>query len=833
MPPATSAARLPAAVRVRGTFAFAAMHGLCVGGSTALHRAAPHQLRHAPLRLRRGASLPPRAAGDDDGDSWGACTPLRVLPALPYADTACIQAAAEEARVKRGPRTDGWADIRRSMAGIDDAAPPPRPRRDREATGPRFGGGGYMSRDRSDEPAAPRERAAPGRDGDTIYVPSRERSGDDRGPPRREYTAQPGRGRGRGPPRGGFDAPFAGRGRTGYTPLRRDQREERERDDGRSRFGEPGDLNLSGAARRVREKALRESGLSMSGDELPARRERAPRDDAPPWRSAEGGRSSAPGPRGDSGRGAGRGAGRSAGAGRGAFAPPAKPKPWERPEARALVAEAIAEEMAEPELPLPPVNPGHANLFVRLGLVRSAGEALTEAGITTPTPIQQLAIPALLKGGNAAVLAETGSGKTLTYCLPLLTRLYARQLTGRRGIRRSSGCACPELLFVVPTRELGVQVAATAESAAAWCAPPSVERPAGVLELLGKDKHAVKLASRPPPRRDFISTAAAADNERKAEKKEKAENVLKQKLRAKITAPDAEARAAFQSADVVVATPRAVLDLVRADRVRLDRLRAVVIDEADELLASGFEEDVRALLLAAAGVAGIGQSGQPVQVVFAAATMARADWDTKLRAAFRGQMERLASAGLHRSAPGVTQRVMRVRGDSERMSALLETLVAEGDDEGGIAPGLPALVFTNSTEEADALTERLVAAGLPAAAFHGRVKGARGELLDELQAGELAVLVATDFAARGLDLPQVRHVVQWRPAASPALHLHRIGRTGRASATGPCAATTLFDPDDPADAASAMAPVLAAAEQQGWEVMGELLDTRRKASGEE
>jgi superfamily II DNA/RNA helicase len=213
--------------------------------------------------------------------------------------------------------------------------------------------------------------------------------------------------------------------------------------------------------------------------------------------------------------------------------------------------------------------------------------------------------------------------------------------------------------------------------------------------------------------------------------------------------------------------------------------------------------------------------------------MARADWDTKLRAAFRGPMERLASAGLHRSAPGVTQRVVRVRGDEARMSALLETLVMEGDDEGGVAPGMPALVFTGSTEEADALTDSLVAAGLPAAAFHGKVKGTRGELLDELQAGELAVLVVTDFAARGLDLPQVRHVVQWRPAASPALHLHRIGRTGRASATGPCAATTLFDPEDAADAATAMASVLAAAEAQGWDSVGELLDTRRKASGEE
>jgi superfamily II DNA/RNA helicase len=139
-------------------------------------------------------------------------------------------------------------------------------------------------------------------------------------------------------------------------------------------------------------------------------------------------------------------------------------------------------------------------------------------------------------------------------------------------------------------------------------------------------------------------------------------------------------------------------------------------------------------------------------------------------------------------------------------------------------------VFTSSTQEADALAARLIEAGLPVAAFHGRVSGARGELLDELQAGLLAALVVTDVAARGLDLPQVRHVVNWRPAPSAALHLHRVGRTGRAGAPGACAATTLFDASDAEDAASPTAPMLAAAAAGGWEALGELLDTRRAAT---
>jgi superfamily II DNA/RNA helicase len=331
----------------------------------------------------------------------------------------------------------------------------------------------------------------------------------------------------------------------------------------------------------------------------------------------------------------------------------------------------------------------------------------------------------------------------------------------------------------------------------------------------------------------------------------------------KLDAPDAEARAAFQSADVVVATPRAALDLFNGERLRLDRLRAIVVDEADELLAPGcvdtppirphtacllcsrkahrtflhthshihrFAEDVRALITAAAGGDGTGPYGQAVQVVFAAATMGRAEWDGRIRGAFRGPLERIASPGLHRAAPGVTQRVVPITGEEARMAALLEALGAEGDESTATAPGLPALIFTSSTQEADSLAARLIEAGLPVAAFHGRVSGARGELLDELQAGLLAALVVTDVAARGLDLPQVRHVVNWRPAPSAALHLHRVGRTGRAGAPGACAATTLFDADDAEDAAAPTAPMLAAAAAGGWEALGELLDTRRAAT---
>jgi hypothetical protein len=432
--------------------------------------------------------------------------------------------------------------------------------------------------------------------------------------PNSRQPAPPRGGRGRdASSSGGSSSPFATAQRRGYdgprdsasvAAARRSfpRGNDNDRDRG-SPFGKPGDLNLSGAARRMREKALREAGLQMSGDPMPAasaerrprreegaessggggddapRRERAPRESAPPpWARAEGsaGRGSAIAGRG----GAGRGGAGGRGAGRGSrFAAPVQPKPWERPEVRAAAEAAVAADAAEPALPLPS-NPGHANPFVRLGLSRAAGEALTEAGMTVPTPIQTLALPKLLSGSSAALLAETGSGKTLTYCLPLLTRLYARA-TSRKGVRRTPNCACPELLLIVPTRELGVQVAAAAEAAAMWCAPDNVERPASVLALLGKDKSAVRLATKAPPRRDFASAGATAAA------KEAGAKAPRVSAKPKLDAPDAEARAAFQSADVVVATPRAALDLFNGERLRLDRLRAIVVDEADELLAPG------------------------------------------------------------------------------------------------------------------------------------------------------------------------------------------------------------------------------------------------------
>jgi superfamily II DNA/RNA helicase len=437
-----------------------------------------------------------------------------------------------------------------------------------------------------------------------------------------------------------------------------------------------------------------------------------------------------------------------------------------------------------------------------LGLSDAAGSGLAAGGYVQPTPIQTLALPTLLRGASAALLAETGSGKTLCYALPLLTRAYG----DRARVPRVPATSCPQLLFVVPTRELGLQVLAAAQAAALWCCPDDVPRPAAVMPLLGRDKRraAAVMASGGRPPAASPARGGGGDEE-----------------------DEPLSPAAFEASDVVVATPRAALQALHSGRLRLGRLAALVLDEADELLSPGFAPDIEALLALAVPARATcrGVFGQPVQLVAAAATLGRAQWDGALRRAWPGALERVASPGLHRPAAALRQRVVAVQGDAGRQEALLAALGDSGD-----APGLPALVFASTPAEADEVAAALAAAGLPAASCHGRSRGrSRGELLDELQAGLLAVLVVTDASARGLDLPCLRNVVQWRPAPSAALHLHRIGRTARAGAPGACQATALLDPCCAVDGAMGAFGLLHAALLNGGVFDdGELIDTRRQ-----
>ena len=619
-------------------------------------------------------------------------------------------------------------------------------------------------------------------------------------------------------------------------------------------YMDAGLLDLTGVARRLREKALRAEGLLLSGERatpraLPPRRDDLPR---PPTRrdtQAAAAAAAAVGSRPPPDAARPRFPLSSA-ASASSSPPPSRkraPPPPPAPEARLA-------------LPLPPVLPGSKQPFARLGLSLSCCAALAAAGLKSPTPIQGLALPPLLAGRSAAVLAETGSGKTLCYALPALTRFYARASLGRKASARSlpkaPGCACPEILFIVPSRELGLQVAAAAEEAADWCHPsPSSRLDGDDDDGYNGNGDSSARRSRAPPSPSSPPFPPPPPVRRAC--------VVALLGRDKSTPPPA---AAWEAADVLVATPGAAVRCVADGSLRLGRLRCVVVDEADELLGKGYAADTGRLLRVAApppplqpprassapqkpfGAAGDdgggageaggarGSQGQEVQLVFAAATLSRSDWDALLKPSVppSANLLRIASPGLHLApaalgGPTGRNAVVLVSSPETRAAALLACLE---DDAASGAPGLPALVFASSTSEADDVAATLVEKGLPAAAFHGKLGSGihRGELLDDLNSGELGVLVVTDAACRGLDLAAIRNVVQLRPAPSPAIHLHRVGRTGRACAVGPCQASVLVDAVE--DARLGATPMLLRAHADGWDAIGAMVDTARREGGE-
>ena len=350
------------------------------------------------------------------------------------------------------------------------------------------------------------------------------------------------------------------------------------------------------------------------------------------------------GPGGTAGRGGAGGRASSPQAARPSFDRKARFKIGRREDSVEELREREASVTAMP-LPLPMASATHANLFVRLGLSHEAGAGLEAAGVARPTDIQTRAIPALVQGMSAAVLAETGSGKTLAYCLPLATRLYAyKQLGKSQAMRRVPATACPEALIIVPNRELGIQVAASAEAAAVWCQPEDAPRTLCVVRLLGKEK-----APSPASRKGAAAAPAPSDKRDVTWAGAEGGELDTQKVD-----PQAAA-AAFEAADIVVATPRTALTLQKTGRLRLGRCRVLIVDEADELLSAGFIEDVSKLVRSAAGEAGVGVFGQQVQLVCVAATLSRETWDETIKPTFPVKMQRITSQGLHRPAPGVAQ----------------------------------------------------------------------------------------------------------------------------------------------------------------------------------
>ncbi|MGB5284840.1 MAG: DEAD/DEAH box helicase [Polyangiales bacterium] len=350
--------------------------------------------------------------------------------------------------------------------------------------------------------------------------------------------------------------------------------------------------------------------------------------------------------------------------------------------------------------------------FESLGLGEKLRRALRDVGYTEPTPIQSKAIPQLLQGRDLLGIAQTGTGKTAAFALPLLQRLDEENSPAKP--RR------PRALILAPTRELALQIH-------------------DELERYGKH---MRLSH------TFIFGGVGANP---------------------------QIRALKQGLDVVVATPGRLLDLAGQRHIDLSEVEVLVLDEADRLLDMGFIRDVKRI---------IAQTPKTRQSLLFSATMPPAV--AALAREILKDPIRVDVSPKQVTVKEIDQRVVMVgTGDKQRM---LEHLLR--DDEVS-----RAIVFTRTKHGANKVAKKLGNAGIGAEAIHGnKSQGARQRALSNFKNGESWVLVATDIAARGIDIDAVSHVINYELPHEPESYVHRIGRTGRAGATG--AAWSLVDPSE-------------------------------------
>jgi len=340
--------------------------------------------------------------------------------------------------------------------------------------------------------------------------------------------------------------------------------------------------------------------------------------------------------------------------------------------------------------------------FSELGLAAPLMRALEEAGYETPTPIQAQSIPTVLAGRDLLGIAQTGTGKTAAFALPILHRLAQKGGRPPRG-----GCRA---LVLSPTRELSAQIAESFRTYG---------------KHLGLSVGVVFGGVPQGPQRRLLSGGV----------------------------------------DVLVATPGRLQDHLDGGIARLDRVEVLVLDEADQMLDKGFLPAIRRLVRVLPAQR---------QTLFFSATMPTEIG--KLAAELLNDPARVEVAPVATTAERVAQRVIHVEGARKR-GLLASLLRAEGVGR--------TLVFARTKHGADRVVKQLAQDGLTANAIHGnKSQGQRERALLEFRTGEAPILVATDIAARGIDVDGVTHVVQYDLPDVPESYVHRIGRTARAGASG-------------------------------------------------
>ena len=336
--------------------------------------------------------------------------------------------------------------------------------------------------------------------------------------------------------------------------------------------------------------------------------------------------------------------------------------------------------------------------FADLGLTEAVMAAVAEVGYETPSPIQAATIPALLAGRDVLGQAQTGTGKTAAFALPLLSRLDTNAKT-------------PQLLVLAPTRELAIQVAEAFQRYASRM--PGFH----VLPIYGGQSYYPQL------------------------------------------------QALKRGVQVVVGTPGRVIDHLERGTLDLSGLKALVLDEADEMLRMGFIDDVETVLK---------KIPEERQVALFSATMP--SQIRRIAQTYLRDPAEVTIAAKTTTATNIRQRYWFVSG-LHKLDALTRILEAETYDA--------MIIFARTKQATEELAEKLQARGLAAAAINGDIAQAQREkTIQQLKDGKLDILVATDVAARGLDVERISHVLNYDIPYDTESYVHRIGRTGRAGRSG-------------------------------------------------
>lgn len=329
--------------------------------------------------------------------------------------------------------------------------------------------------------------------------------------------------------------------------------------------------------------------------------------------------------------------------------------------------------------------------------------SIEESGFTVPTPIQEQAIPHILKGLDLMGSAQTGTGKTAAFLLPILALMLTPSTKPGKG---------PRVLILVPTRELAMQVAAEAKKYATHISPFKV-----VCIYGGTSYHTqIKDLSRPH--------------------------------------------------EILVATPGRLIDHMQQHRVKYARLEVFILDEADRMLDMGFIKPVEEIAAALPS---------PRQTLLFSATL-KGTVLTLAKRLLKNPVE-VSVAAQHEKHENIEQKMVNVQSTEQKYQLLNEVLNDPAMQQ--------TIVFTSTKRQAEQLSDKLEREGQKVAVLHGDMKqNQRTRTVFQLRQGALKVLVATDVAARGIDIPTISHVVNFDLPMNAEDYVHRIGRTGRAGSKG-------------------------------------------------